>query len=603
MMNFWRFAEPAGGATELSGTYHPLLVALSVAIAVTGALAMLRAVQRFSVADTFRLRTVWALSGAVSMAFGIWAMHFTGMVALILPIPMEYDVWWTTLSLLPAFVASLAAVYVLGMLEPTRATVHAGAVLLGGGIGAMHYMGMEAMRFDGTLRYDPVVFGLSLVAAYGLATVALHLLRPALGVKGRSTESWLRELGSAAILGAAVAAMHYIAMGAAHFHSSAAAGELHLHAPPFVLTGVILGMALIAGIVWLGSVLDERLATMSASLRDSEAMNRAVVTAMVDAHFVADESGRIRSVNPVATKVFGYGPEELVGQNVSIVMPEPHRHRHDAYIQRYLTTREPRVIGRGERRGLCGKRRDGTEFPVELTITEFEMNGQQFFSGTIRDLSEHATTIENTRRLRAAVDQAAEAIVILDPEFLVAYGNPAFWSLVGSTAEESLGRTLESFAWNAKHLPVLAEMREQVGKGKKWSGRLVSTRDDGSLIDEAVTTTPVLTDGRVSCYIQIRRDITAHMRMEEQLRQAQKLESIGQLSAGIAHELNTPSQYVRDNILFLKDAYAQLLGLVDGACHPRIRRIDAVCKWRSRLPTSTICARRFPMQSSSRSRG
>src|SRR5690606_2672212 len=93
--------------------------------------------------------------------------------------------------------------------------------------------------------------------------------------------------------------------------------------------------------------------------------------------------------------------------------------------------------------------------------------------------------------------------------------------------------------------------------------KLGTAREDGSLIHESVTTTPVVANGKTTCYIQVRRDITDQLLMEQQLRHAQKLESIGQLSAGIAHELNTPSQFVRDNILFLQDAYEQILGLIE----------------------------------------
>jgi PAS domain S-box-containing protein len=559
-MRFWRFAAPDPTFTQLGGAYYPLLVALSVAIAIAGALAMLRAVQRFTVAETPGLRRLWAVGGALSMAFGIWAMHFMGMIALVLPIPMEYDFSLTALSLVPAVLGSLAAVRVLGAHKADSRSIHGGAALIGSSIGAMHYAGMEAMRFDGTLHYDPMLFVLSVCAAYALALVALYL-RPRFTDKIDQKLSWVRELISAIVLGSAVAAMHYVAMAAATFHTAASVGAAHVHVPPFVLGGVISGMALILGIVWLGSLLDRRLASVGASLRQSEARNRAIIAAMQDAHFLIDARGRILSLNPAATTIFGYAAEELMGRNVKVLIPEPHAERHDGYIERYVRTREAQILGT-KRRDLSGRRKDSTLFPIELLTTSFEINGQQFFSGTIRDLSEFAASIENTKRLTAAIDQAAEAIVILDSAMRVIYANPAFWILAGGSPEEALGRTLDDLERTGADPGALVEMYAEIRGGKMWSGKLSSTRADGSLRIEAVTATPVMRDGQINCYIQIWRDITEQVRMEHQLRHAQKLESIGQLSAGIAHEINTPSQFVRDNILFLKDAYADLLGVI-----------------------------------------
>jgi PAS domain S-box-containing protein len=171
--------------------------------------------------------------------------------------------------------------------------------------------------------------------------------------------------------------------------------------------------------------------------------------------------------------------------------------------------------------------------------------------------------MENTKRLMAAIDQAAEAIVIVDPDIRVLYANPIFWTQTGTNALESIGRPLDEFAWNPADPQSFLEMLAHVRVGKKWSGRLSSTLPDGSLIHESITTTPVVTNGKITCYIQVRRNTTDQVLMEQQLRHAQKLESIGQLSAGIAHELNTPSQFVRDNIIFLKDAYEQVLTLIE----------------------------------------
>jgi PAS domain S-box-containing protein len=562
-MSFWRFTAPPPDAIALDGAYDYWLVALSLVIASTGAFAMLRAVQRFRAAKSRGLRTTWAVSGAISMGFGIWAMHFTGMIALALPVQMDYDVWLTAASLVPALAGSLAAVYVLGAPVLDARRVLMGAALLGGGIGFMHYTGMEAMHFDGVFVYDSKVFSLSLVAAYAIAYVALRL-RPALLALRLPVPSWSLELIVAVVLGGAVASMHYLAMASASFYTTGVATGVHEHVPGFVLEAVIVGLVLIAGVIWLGSVFDQQFATVSASLRQSEALNTAVIMSMADAHFLADATGTILSINPAAATMFGYSAEELIGANVSMLVPAPHKHRHDGYLQRYVDTRERHIIG-ANRRDLRAVRKSGELFPIELRVTDFERDRQLFFSATVRDLSEYAASIENTRRLMAAVEQAAEAIVIVDHEMRVVFANPAFWRQTGADAASGRGRTLDSLVWRADAGTSYAEMCAHVRAGKTWSAQVTTMGIDGAPRHEALTTAPVVTAGTSTCFIHVRRNVTEHVLMEQQLRHSQKLESIGQLSAGIAHELNTPSQFVRDNLLFLKDAYKELLALVDKA--------------------------------------
>jgi PAS domain S-box-containing protein len=565
-MYAWRFAAPGPNEVEIVGLYDLRLVALSVVIAIAGALAMLRAVERFGAAETRSLRRIWAVSGAAAMGFGIWAMHFTGMIALMLPLPMEYNIGVTAASLVPAVLGSLAAVYVLGAPTLSSWHIHRGAVLLGGSIGTMHYAGMEAMRFEGTLHYDPGLFALSVAAAYALALLALRI-RPVLNVGSRHRS--LRDLASAVLLGGAVAAMHYTAMAAASFHATAATRSEHSHTPPFVIEGVIFGTVLILGVVWIASLVDRRLAAVGTSLRRSEALNRAVITAMPDAHLLADSNGRVLSINPAAAAMFGYAADEIVGTDVSVLVPDPQTPNHPSHLGRFLTTSASRALGK-PLRGLSAVRKDGAVFPIELMFTDFEIDGERFFSGMVRDLSEYAATMATTKRLMAATDQAPDGIAILDPAMRVTYANPKFFALTGSRADEGLGHMLDDFAWKRADLTKLAEMHAQLRAGRVWRGTIVSTHSDGSPLHEAITTAPVVTDGRVGCYIHVRRDITEKIRMEQQLRHAQKLESIGQLSAGIAHELNTPSQFVRDNIVFLKDGYRQLVTLIETASNPGV---------------------------------
>jgi PAS domain S-box-containing protein len=119
---------------------------------------------------------------------------------------------------------------------------------------------------------------------------------------------------------------------------------------------------------------------------DEVARSRAVLETAVDSIVTINSMGIICSVNPAVVRMFGYQDSELVGRNISMLMPEPYKHEHDSYIARYLETRSPSIIGIG--RQVVGRKKNGREFPVHLAVSEFTVRGVRFFTGIIRDLSE-----------------------------------------------------------------------------------------------------------------------------------------------------------------------------------------------------------------------
>jgi len=129
-----------------------------------------------------------------------------------------------------------------------------------------------------------------------------------------------------------------------------------------------------------------RLLDMQRRLATSLEQVRAVANGVIDGIISADERGTILSVNRSATQIFGYSPAEMVGQNLRLLMPSPHRERHDGYLQRYLETGEKRVIG--QIREMTGVRKDGSEFPLELGVSDIPLPNRRMFIGVVRDVSE-----------------------------------------------------------------------------------------------------------------------------------------------------------------------------------------------------------------------
>jgi two-component system, LuxR family, sensor kinase FixL len=133
-------------------------------------------------------------------------------------------------------------------------------------------------------------------------------------------------------------------------------------------------------------------------LREREARLRSILETAPDAILVIDERGLIESFSPAAERLFGYGPDEVVGKNVSILMPSPYHERHDGYIRNYLDTGERKIIGIG--RIVVGQRKDGSAFPIELSVGEAMIGGRRHFTGFIRDLSERQLTENRLHELQ-----------------------------------------------------------------------------------------------------------------------------------------------------------------------------------------------------------
>lgn len=141
--------------------------------------------------------------------------------------------------------------------------------------------------------------------------------------------------------------------------------------------------------------------SIALALEAAEARLRSILQTVPDAMIIIDEHGRIESLSTTAERLFGYAADEACGQNVSLLMPSPYREQHDAYIGRYLQTGERRIIGIG--RIVVGQRKDGTTFPMHLTVGELHTGDRHHFTGFIRDLTDQQLTEDRLKELQSEV--------------------------------------------------------------------------------------------------------------------------------------------------------------------------------------------------------
>jgi PAS domain S-box-containing protein len=182
---------------------------------------------------------------------------------------------------------------------------------------------------------------------------------------------------------------------------------------------------------------------------------------------------------------------------------------------------------------------------------------------TFTDITEIKEAQLAMSRLNAAIDQAAEMIVMTDLDGVMTYVNPAFEVVSGYSRAEAVGRTTNLLAGGEQTEEFFAQMWETITGGNVWKGRIVNRRKNGERYTLESSIGPIRNHaGELIGFVGLGRDITQQLVVESQLRQSQKLESIGELAAGIAHEINTPTQYVTSNLQFLSDSsktYAEVV--------------------------------------------
>src|SRR6195256_2267192 len=255
-------------AVNLIGSYNYALVALSVLIAMFASYAALDLAGRVTAASGWT-RALWLLGGAGAMGTGIWSMHYIGMLAFILPIPVAYH--WPTV-LLSLFAAILASVVALGVVSRQKMGwfgALAGSFLMGAGIASMHYIGMAAMRLPAICQFNSFLVALSVVFAVLISLAALWIT---FHFRDEKTGIDREKLAGAVVMGAAIPIMHYTGMAAVSFTPSGMPAELS-HAVTISTVGTA-GIAavtfMVLGMALLTSWVDRRFAAQTLELQEEK---------------------------------------------------------------------------------------------------------------------------------------------------------------------------------------------------------------------------------------------------------------------------------------------------------------------------------------------
>ncbi len=338
----------------------------------------------------------------------------------------------------------------------------------------------------------------------------------------------------------------------------------------------------------------ERQVTISkvrSALRESEAKFRSVMESAIDAIISGDAEGRIRSWNSAATALFGFAEAEVIGQPIEIIIPERYREAHQKGVHRVSSGGPSHVIGRTVE--LAAVRKDGSEFPVELSLASWTLDDARYYTGIIRDISERKQAEE---KFRSVTESAIDAIISADHEGGIISWNKAATRILGFTEEEVIGQRLEIIIPERFHDAHRAGMKRVTEGGEsRVIGTTVElaarTKGGEEVPIELSLSTWTVRDDRY--YTGIIRDIGERKRAEEALRASErelrekteemrrknevleetlqqlnqmheqliiqeKMASLGKLSAGMAHELNNPASAAQRSADQLQKTFSQL---------------------------------------------
>lgn len=263
-----------------------------------------------------------------------------------------------------------------------------------------------------------------------------------------------------------------------------------------------------------------------------------VIEKIADGVICINASGQIEMFNPVAERLFGYTSSEVIGQNISILMTDDVGKKHDSYLKRYNETREPHIIAQG--REVLGKHRDGSVFPIYLSVGEVQVSGIKGFIGIIRDLSEQkAADLKLSRAgefLQAIIDSMSSMLIGIDIYGIITHWNEAAAKNFGMDVSEAIGSSF------TKLLPFLGIISEDVTQAIEKSVPikreqiLVVIRGKSLYADLMIFPLNRNFGGAV---VRL-DDVTERVRMQEIMVHTEKMLSINGLAAGMAHEINNP---------------------------------------------------------------
>ena len=581
---------------ELTGTYNLLLVAVSVMAAIGSSFVALSTVPRIYSAVSNQRSLAWVAAFGLSLGTGIWTMHFIAILALQMPIPVQFDIALTATSLLLAIIASAIAIAPLrsgGNLKTFAPKTLFIGTMMGLSVAGMHYTGMAALRMNATMHHDTSIVALAIAIAIIASTAALLIANRLRDT--RIFSQLLTKTAAAVVMGFAVSAMHYTAMEGMRFFELATPHHFTEVIDPLILAIFILIVAfLIQGGIIISAIFDEafmisesaaiamkRRADINKSLSEilalalkdlslAETLDRVLDIVLEIEWLALDKKGSIfladekkSQLKMVAERNFGESLLKLCstveyGRCLCGLAAERREMVFKGCVDSDHVTQPDGMTNHGHYcipilspAGLLGLINLYVQHDHKQSREETDFLNA--VADAVANIIQNKQLESQANKIFKAIDQAGEAVVITDVNGVIEYVNQAFCSNTGYSEDEAIGQNPSILNSGNQEKVFYEKMWETIQSGEVWQGEIIEKRKDDTFYPAMLTISPIRnSSGEITHYVGIHEDLSEHKTLEAQFRQAQKMEALGTLVGGIAHDFNNMLAGMVGNLFMVK---------------------------------------------------
>jgi PAS domain S-box-containing protein len=536
----------------ITNTYHPIIILIAIGLTIAASYTALDMFTFVKTSDSNK--TILFLGGTISLGIGIWIMNFIGLIAIDVNRFRQYQIPMTILSIFIGIAFTGMAFFTLIGKTVKNYQLFFASFLLTLAVISVHIISTFAMNLN--FNYNVALLLVSAILIFGSFLFSLWVLFSSKGF-AQGNQVWRKPI-SAIIVTAAIVEGHFILNRAVQLALSNNNGKEQGSVSSFIIYLVLFVSILIfVGLIGSSAIISEKLevsdTNLSHSIKETQDINFALDQSSIVA--ITDQKGIITSVNDKFCEISKYSREELIGQDHRILNSGFHSRE---FFQNLWSTIGNGKVWKGE---ICNRSKDGTLYWVDTTIVPFlNANEKPYQYVAIRtDISDRKRaedhlkeTLKENLDIKFALDQSS-IVAFTDARGIITSTNDKFCEISKYNREELIGKSHGILNSGYHSREFFQNLWKTILTGHVWKGEICNKAKDGSFYWVDTTIVPFIDEkGKPYQFLAIRNDITERKRTEEILHQQDKLAAVGQLAAGVAHEIRNPLTSMKGYTEFLQ---------------------------------------------------